>query len=709
MVLTAGVGHLPAVLGDAADVLGRDMTNGQTLAAALLPAASLALYYVPGASLRAGAAAAVLEQAASAFALAVRSLPGYTDSQRHLGLVWRPEDLRQPRGAPRADVPLNAFGLLAARLVAVLAETSAERSPADLLGGGGGAWSSLRLGVPDELTSAWESAVMLELQRQIRELRSSRPRCRSECYTSWEMLAQVRAALGWDWQPQDPAAQAELSIDRLFGDDVFKTLSPLALAHAALAYTLPTRVPPPPEASARLDAIYHKLANLVRVQGRTTYISAADGSPHSAGLRANAMVLLALAQGGKGPMAEHFAGDAGASLVAKLAEYVAGGGTDAHAPFGGGRWMGACDAAAAGAALARYDVAVGSTQPDVRLSALTGGKELLSYRASGAATPPATERVAWEALARPPPPINFIAEGKGQVSITASLTFVPASMPTEGAIVRGCLVEKVVQKMHPATGKAMGHPLQILELGASVVVTIQVTVADDLPRVTLEDPSAGGLEPVDPKVAGDGAGSAVSACGGHHARFWWWCWPSFPHRETFSDRVAWASGRTLNAGTHTVSYQAVAATRGVFALPPAHCFVESQPELMGLSRAGAIVVVGPALGGAAAAVPEPADRAAVDAFLAKVGVERPRTAPPVPCSGERPEGAACDTERGKWVQIIIMTIILSIITTYLSISLSLYLCMYVYIYIYIYIQMYVCVYIYIYMYKYIYIYIYIYM
>jgi hypothetical protein len=47
----------------------------------------------------------------------------------------------------------------------------------------------------------------------------------------------------------------------------------------------------------------------------------------------------------------------------------------------------------------------------------------------------------------------------------------------------------------------------------------------------------------------------------------------------------------LRAGTHSVSFIAVAVTPGVFTMPPATASVEAQPELLGMSSAGKFVVV----------------------------------------------------------------------------------------------------------------------
>ena len=44
--------------------------------------------------------------------------------------------------------------------------------------------------------------------------------------------------------------------------------------------------------------------------------------------------------------------------------------------------------------------------------------------------------------------------------------------------------------------------------------------------------------------------------------------------------ITYVQKGALQAGTHTVSYQAIAATRGIFTLPPAYALVEDQPEVM---------------------------------------------------------------------------------------------------------------------------------
>ncbi|CAK0804689.1 unnamed protein product, partial [Prorocentrum cordatum] len=637
--LTAGVGYQPSVATHAADLLAREPTDGQTVAAQLLPAAALGLYR--------WSATSSLDSAATAFQRAVRELPAYTDQYGYppAGLMWRTDDANAiPRGAMYASVTLNSFGILAVRIV------EASSGAGDRSAAGGRNSESTSLTLPPsfaQIVESWQGALEQELARQVRQARKhSRPPCTSDCFRSWATLADVRAALGFEWDaPSGKADRRELSMDRLFSNESLESLGPLGLAHAALAYTLHGRPEDlPSEAPARLDQIYSRLSRLLRVQGRTAYVAASDGSQHSAGLEANAAALLAMALAGDGALARHFAGDASSSLAAKVGQYVAAGGAGGAGAYGG--WAGVRGLALACAALSKYDQALGSTKPDIQVSAASGDVRVLDFHASGAKVDPVTQLTPWEQLPRPPAPVRFTATGRGQASVSAVLTFVPAAMPTAGAVYRGLYVEKVVRRMNAATGDAVGPPLQVIPLGASVVVTVQVTTPDDVSRVVVTDLSAGGLEPVDPNVAGDDSGAgAGDECSGGGYRWSWWCVPAFYHRETLADRVTWTSWSTLAAGTHTVSYQAVAATRGVFSLPPAHALVDDQPEIMGLSQASTIVVVDEK----SLESPDAADPDGQLKVLGALGVEPRSQVPPKNCPGGCPNGGVCQVATGTCV------------------------------------------------------------
>eukprot|EP00966_Prymnesium_polylepis_P082080 1901609-Prymnesium_polylepis.1 len=67
-----------------------------------------------------------------------------------------------------------------------------------------------------------------------------------------------------------------------------------------------------------------------------------------------------------------------------------------------------------------------------------------------------------------------------------------------------------------------------------------------------------------------------AAASGGWCPWWWWRCVHF-ERQTRKDAVTfyaqWAS-----AGTHTLTYEAIAATRGTFALPPTKAAPALQPE-----------------------------------------------------------------------------------------------------------------------------------
>jgi len=696
--ITAGVGNLPSVFANTGDVVARNLNNGQTLVAALFPATALSLYYSPGAPLPPmipldlAKLEAKLDAAAVAFTKAVGTLQKYTSST--LGLMWRPEDTEYHWQRP--DVYLNSFGLMALQIASELIPTPVVDpipTPAPTTGpvvpqgpvvnqeAPVVTWSSLDFSIDAIPASTWRSALQTELNAQVKRARN-RPygnACTANCYQSYSTIARVRAALGHSVEFDEAATQEELSMDRLFTPEnlVAHSDDVSYLAYIALAYTLHPSAAVPDLAAqieTRLNGVYQRLANLIRVQGRTAYISSSSGSDHSAGLEANALVLLAIARASSAARDQYFSDTSGSSLAAKIASYVADGGGDGRsACFGGGYWMGPRSAAIAAVSLAAYDLAHGSTNPDLVFAATGGGVDMLNFEASAASEPPRSSSTQWSELevhgSEPPAPLCFSVTGTGQVSVLAALSFVPASPPIEGALYRGLYVEKVIRAMDIGTGKAVGPPLQILSLGMSVVVTIQVTSSDDLSRVSLEDLSAGGLEPVDPKVSGDTAGSTTSnGCDGF-ANFWWswWCVPAFYYRETMADRVLWASGGRFSAGTHSVSYQAIAATRGTFTVPPAFAYVDDQPEILGLSQASRIViadgptvsplrrlqsacqapcVIGLQQGSPATPLPAPNDAVAVAAFLDARGVTVTTGTVPQACAGGCPNGGVCQLSTG---------------------------------------------------------------
>lgn len=107
---------------------------------------------------------------------------------------------------------------------------------------------------------------------------------------------------------------------------------------------------------------------------------------------------------------------------------------------------------------------------------------------------------------------------------------------------------------------------------------------------------------------------------------------------------------SMQAGTHTVSYQAIAATRGVFTLPPAYALVEDQPELMGLSQGGTVIVGDGKANLLSKGVAVPDAKAApvvVAAFLMAVGAKRNVMVSPIGCPAGCPDASFCQLSTGK--------------------------------------------------------------
>ncbi len=120
--------------------------------------------------------------------------------------------------------------------------------------------------------------------------------------------------------------------------------------------------------------------------------------------------------------------------------------------------------------------------------------------------------------------------------------------------------------------------------------TNQVTTPDDLGAVEVEVLMPAGLEPVDPNLT---PGSPAATCGlqfsNPSAVFWWWWWPACPAQATRPDVVTFRFAR-LPSGASSVQFTAVAATPGVWALPPVKASAEQQPEVMGMTPAGSFAV-----------------------------------------------------------------------------------------------------------------------
>lgn len=286
---------------------------------------------------------------------------------------------------------------------------------------------------------------------------------------------------------------------------------------------------------------------------------------------------------------------ADATLVQKLATHVAAGpGSSLYAPFAPS--ASPYGATLASAALAIYDVSSGSAQPDVSLTVVAGGAGGAGGAGSGG-VPLLRARFTpgGPSVARNNTPlgssgsgggnegaggalgavgnVSFSASGSGEVSLVASMRFVPAQL-LPFPVSRGLSLQRAVQRSYSAdandttadggsalagdgtatstaagfagaagtssvrlmlpgfapgstaatpvtgdgggagaAGLGLGPPLRRVPLGSVVTLTLQLTAADDVGGpVRLEALLPAGLEPIDPNLeAGGAAGSAIGS------------------------------------------------------------------------------------------------------------------------------------------------------------------------------------------------------
>ncbi|CAD7705215.1 unnamed protein product, partial [Ostreobium quekettii] len=238
-------------------------------------------------------------------------------------------------------------------------------------------------------------------------------------------------------------------------------------------------------------------------------------------------------------------------------------------------------------ALGEYDLARGSADPDLQMVATSGDVELLQAKFTSPQSPMVVAGTPWSVLSQPPDPLQFSVEGSGEVTIAALLNFVPAE-PLPFPTYRGIYVEQAIQLIDSSSDfdKPMGMPLSTVPLGSIVIVTTQATTPDALDATTIRVMMPGGLEPVDPNIESYSLGSCALTFFGVFRIFSFF---NCPYQETLPSVVTFRYNR-LRPGTHVMRVRAVAATPGVFGLPPAAAFVNSQPELMGLSPAGSFEV-----------------------------------------------------------------------------------------------------------------------
>eukprot|EP00878_Enallax_costatus_P010571 GHUV01011039.1.p1 GENE.GHUV01011039.1~~GHUV01011039.1.p1 ORF type:complete len:699 (+),score=193.37 GHUV01011039.1:412-2508(+) len=640
----------------------RDCPSATNAIALSVIPSMISLYHMPGTSVSSYLTANQLDITLKAMQQATTTL-----ADAKYGLLPQEPKCLYPNGPgpDRADISLNSWAVwLVGQLGAAgagsagLKAGSAAAKPQD------GTDLDLKLSSSwDVLKSAaktWQKALEDQLVADATAARAAQP---PRAYQDYDTMSWARLVLGADWTPQGASAavQKDLSMQSLLAavNNASLGLSVGVQARAGLA--LLGQGAGKAAVTGDVSKIVQRLLSNVRVGGRTAYVATGDGDRGAAGLADQSLALMLFMRSGTDN-----------PLIQKIAAWVNQGA--APPPFrysaisiSTSPW----EAALRSRALSFYDQATNSTTPDVALTAVAAPSsnaaatkqqqqvQLLSakFNASNSSSI-ARSSTKWDKI---PSGSNLVfnAKGRGEVSVAASLNFTPAELlpfPTY----RGLWVQRVVQLSAAAGGSLKG-----VGLGKMVTVAVQITSPDDQSDVVVEVLMPGGLEPLDPNVFTDadlaticsssedesnvespsdtisggpirplkrggvnvqmsvrpvvllppGSSGANSIVGeGFNTRrssyhSWWSPWPICP-QQTTSPSVVTFTFSYFRAGTQTVRFKAIAATSGVFSLPPVKAYVQQQPEVMGLSSAGVFTVCSTAADCPAAQQLLPADAAA---------------------------------------------------------------------------------------------------
>eukprot|EP00928_Gymnodinium_smaydae_P025374 TRINITY_DN20229_c0_g4_i1.p1 TRINITY_DN20229_c0_g4~~TRINITY_DN20229_c0_g4_i1.p1 ORF type:complete len:2105 (+),score=387.02 TRINITY_DN20229_c0_g4_i1:758-6316(+) len=434
----------------------------------------------------------------------------------------------------------------------------------------------------------WRNALVSELSYRVQQALDS-PRRR---FDDFETLAACHLALGSRLKAEalSPDVWNAISLEALYEHvDSLSIFARAALVTLHFASDIPEQLRPPEDAQHELPVrqFLQSFASSLRVTGRTAYIARSSGSRFAADLRSNSMALSALA------LAKKKSEEYGIVNVERLANYVAN---------GGGAGTSGMSSLFAAFGLVDYDVASGNAHASVNFKALAGDMLLFNASLSSSVVQSKDYETAWDALPSQTCPLLFEAEGVGEVFAAVGLRFVPAAIVTQ-PVYRGIDVQKVIQAYDAKLESPTGPPLTSIVLGSIVTVTLQITSPDGLSGLLVEDWLPAGLEAIDPNLANGRGHSSPADCPPWQR--YMFC--TFFSRETKSDRVLFYTSY-LSPGTHSVSFEAVAATRGLFAIPPGRAHATLEPEVMGLSAGGQLEIYDARVGGspaAAEALPAP--------------------------------------------------------------------------------------------------------
>ncbi|MFC2164501.1 MG2 domain-containing protein [Acidobacteriota bacterium] len=172
--------------------------------------------------------------------------------------------------------------------------------------------------------------------------------------------------------------------------------------------------------------------------------------------------------------------------------------------------------------------------------------------------------------------LDITKKGKGRFYYETRLTYAPKT--SLGARDEGFTVYKTISDFE-------GKPLESIQAGDLVVVTLQVITPQERLYVVLKDPLPAGLEAVNPNFAIESREQQRRLSELSDQTRWWW--RGFNHIEIHDNRVLLFADSLL-PGIHTHRYLARALTFGTFLTPGTKIEEMYSPEVFG--RSGEMVI-----------------------------------------------------------------------------------------------------------------------
>jgi len=282
---------------------------------------------------------------------------------------------------------------------------------------------------------------------------------------SIDTIAFARLVMGTEWQPTQFAD--ELSIERLVRER--QNLSIRAKAQLALTFLNEGVRPDDPT----VDSILDEFENLIRVQGRTAYISYPDSQTRVDSIT-ESFVLSALIK------AERWENP----LIAKVANGI---------PLESSLWgFSPLNTGFKMLVLSEYDQVKQSATPDLHLRVTSDGRMLMNetFDRTTLSRPPVTFSWKWYQDVHQIQTLNFSVQGRGQVSVALGFDFIPKILFTD-PVYRGIYVQKAIRKVDFVKREAIGASINSASPGSLVMVEIQISSPDDLNNVKIIDPLPG--------------------------------------------------------------------------------------------------------------------------------------------------------------------------------------------------------------------------